>query len=52
MKVALLTMFNDLSSTYSVVNVVAEQLRMLLDHDIKVQEFAFVHLFVQSNHPC
>ncbi|TVX93719.1 glycosyltransferase family 4 protein [Paenibacillus agilis] len=31
MKVAILTMFTGLSSTYSVVNVVAEQLRMLLD---------------------
>lgn len=31
MKVALLTMFNGLDSTYSLVNVVAEQLRMLLD---------------------
>ena len=31
MKVAILTMFNGLDSTYSLVNVVAEQLRMLLD---------------------
>ena len=31
MKVALLTMFNGLDSTYSLVNVVAEQLRMLLN---------------------
>ncbi|PLS01172.1 glycosyltransferase [Neobacillus cucumis] len=31
MKVALLTMFNGLDSTYSLVNVVAEQLRMMLD---------------------
>lgn len=31
MKVALLTMFNGLDSTYSLVNVVAEQLRMLID---------------------
>lgn len=31
MKVALLTMFNGLDSTYSLVNVVAEQIRMLLD---------------------
>lgn len=38
MKVALLTMFAGLSTTYSLVNVVAEQLKMLLDsdHDIKV----------------
>lgn len=31
MKVAILTMFNGLSSTYSLVNVVAEHLKMLLD---------------------
>lgn len=31
MRVALLTMFNGLSSTYSLVNVVAEHLKMLLD---------------------
>src|SRR3954453_5634668 len=31
MKVALLTMFNGLDSTYSLVNVAAEQLRMMLD---------------------
>lgn len=31
MKVAVLTMFNGLSSTYSLVNVVAEHLKMLLD---------------------
>lgn len=35
MKVALLTMFNGLDSTYSLVNVVAEQLRMLLDTGIE-----------------
>lgn len=34
MKVAILTMFGDLDTTYSLVNVVAEQLRMLLDHNI------------------
>ncbi|WP_182199319.1 glycosyltransferase [Paraliobacillus salinarum] len=34
MKVALLTMFNGLDSTYSLVNVVAEQLRMMLHDDI------------------
>lgn len=45
MKVSLLTMFNGLTSTYSVVNVVAEQLRMLLDHDISVK------LFVSENCP-
>jgi hypothetical protein len=31
MKVAILTMFNGLSNTYSIVNVVAEHLKMLLD---------------------
>lgn len=31
MKIAILTMFNGLSSTYSLVNVVAEHLKMLLD---------------------
>jgi Glycosyl transferases group 1 len=35
MKVALLTMFNGLDSTYSLVNVAAEQLRMLLDENEK-----------------
>lgn len=34
MKVALLTMFNGLSHTYSLVNVVAEHLKMLLDAGI------------------
>lgn len=33
-KVAVLTMFNGLSSTYSLVNVVAEHLKMLLDAGI------------------
>ena len=31
MKAAILTMFSGLSSTYSLVNVVADQIRMLLD---------------------
>jgi hypothetical protein len=35
MKIALLTMFNGLTSTYSLVNVVAEQLRMMLDSGIE-----------------
>ncbi|RPF50698.1 glycosyltransferase [Aquisalibacillus elongatus] len=35
MKVALLTMFNGLDSTYSLVNVVAEQIRMMLNDDVK-----------------
>lgn len=37
MKIALLTMFNGLSPTYSLVTVAAEQLRMLLDSDIPVK---------------
>lgn len=36
-KVAILTMFTGLSSTYSLVNVVADQLSMLLEHDIPVK---------------
>lgn len=45
MKVALLTMFNDLNPTYSLVNVVAEQLEMLLSHHIDVK------LLVSENCP-
>ncbi len=37
MKVAVLTMFNGLSATYSLVNVVAEHLRMLLDAEIETK---------------
>ena len=37
MKVAILTMFAGLSSTYSLVNVVADQLQMLLDAGIAVK---------------
>jgi len=37
MKVAILTMFNGLSSTYSLVNVVAEHLEMLLKAGIKTK---------------
>ncbi len=37
MKVAILTMFNGLERTYSLVNVVAEHLRMLLDNNIPVK---------------
>lgn len=37
MKVAILTMFNGLSSTYSLVNVVAEHLKMLLDAGISTK---------------
>ncbi|MFD1038932.1 glycosyltransferase [Virgibacillus byunsanensis] len=35
MKFAILTMFNGLDSTYSLVNVVAEQIRMMLEDDMK-----------------
>lgn len=37
MKVAILTMFTGLSTTYSLVNVVADQLAMLLEHEIPVK---------------
>jgi glycosyltransferase involved in cell wall biosynthesis len=37
MNVAVLTMFNGLGNTYSLVNVVAEHLKMLLDNDIKTK---------------
>lgn len=37
MKVAVLTMFTGLSATYSLVNVVADQLKMLLDHNIETK---------------
>lgn len=37
MKVAILTMFNGLSPTYSLVNVVADQVRMLLHARIPVK---------------
>lgn len=37
MKVAILTMFNGLSHTYSLVNVVAEHLKMLLDAGIETK---------------
>lgn len=37
MKVAILTMFNGLSNTYSLVNVVAEHLKMLLDARIETK---------------
>ncbi|NLK86607.1 MAG: hypothetical protein GX279_03835 [Clostridiaceae bacterium] len=36
-KLIILTMFSDLDTTYSLVNVVAEQLRMLLDENIQVK---------------
>jgi len=37
MKVAILTMFNGLNNTYSLVNVVAEHLKMLLDAGIETK---------------
>lgn len=37
MKVAILTMFNGLTNTYSLVNVVAEHLKMMLESDVKVK---------------
>lgn len=37
MKVAILTMFSGLSTTYSLVNVVADQIKMLLMSDIEVK---------------
>jgi hypothetical protein len=37
MKVAVLTMFNGLSNTYSLVNVVSEHIKMLLDAGIKTK---------------
>jgi hypothetical protein len=43
MKVAILTMFNGLDKTYSLVNVVAEHLRMLLDNDIPVKLLVCEH---------
>ncbi|MEG1847821.1 MAG: glycosyltransferase [Lachnospiraceae bacterium] len=43
MKVAILTMFNGLSNTYSLVNVVAEHLKMLLAHEIKVKMLVSEH---------
>ncbi|TDX52350.1 glycosyltransferase [Orenia marismortui] len=43
MKVAILTMFNGLSTTYSLVNVVAEQLKMLLNNNIKTKVLVSEH---------
>ena len=43
MKVAILTMFNGLSSTYSLVNVVAEQLKMLLKDNIQTKVLVSEH---------
>ena len=43
MKVGILTMFNGLSRTYSLVNVVAEQLKMLLNNKIEVKLLVSEH---------
>ena len=43
MKVALLTMFNGLSSTYSLVNIVAEQLKMLLEAKVEIKLLVSEH---------
>jgi hypothetical protein len=43
MKVAILTMFNGLERTYSLVNVVAEHLRMLLDNNVPVKMLVCEH---------
>ena len=37
MKVAILTMFSGLSTTYSLVNVVADQIKMLLSANVDVK---------------
>lgn len=43
MKVAVLTMFNGLQSTYSLVNVAAEHLRMFLDANIHIKVLVSEH---------
>ncbi|MEG1558650.1 MAG: glycosyltransferase [Bacilli bacterium] len=43
MKVSILTMFNGLSSTYSLVNVVAEEIKMLLSDNIEVSILVTEH---------
>lgn len=50
MKVALLTMFNGLSSTYSLVNIAAEQLRMLVDAKINVKLLVSEHCPEEERH--
>ena len=37
MKVGILTMFNGLDRTYSLVNIVSEHIRMLLDANINIK---------------
>lgn len=48
MKVGILTMFLELDTTYSLVNVVAEQLRMLLDANIPTKLLVCEH-FVENS---
>lgn len=43
MKIAILTMFNGLSNTYSLVNVVSEQLKMLLADNIEIKLLVSEH---------
>ncbi|MEG0805626.1 MAG: glycosyltransferase [Lachnospiraceae bacterium] len=43
MKVAILTMFNGLSNTYSLVNVVSEHIKMLLRDEIQVKMLVSEH---------
>ncbi|MEG2081750.1 MAG: glycosyltransferase [Oscillospiraceae bacterium] len=43
MKIAVLTMFNGLSNTYSLVNVVEEQLKMLLCHGMEIKVLVSEH---------
>ncbi|MEG0025909.1 MAG: glycosyltransferase [Bacilli bacterium] len=43
MKIAILTMFNGLSSTYSLVNVVSEQVKMFLNDNITVKILVSEH---------
>ena len=37
MKVAILTMFSGLATTYSLVNVVADQIKMLLEAQVELK---------------
>ncbi|MEG0571328.1 MAG: glycosyltransferase [Oscillospiraceae bacterium] len=43
MKIGILTMFNGLSNTYSLVNVVKEQIKMLLDDGMQVKMLVSEH---------
>jgi hypothetical protein len=50
MKVAILTMFNGLDRTYSLVNIVAEQLKMLLNNNIDTKVLVSEHCPDNSRH--